>query len=276
MLNGIETQISIANSAIVARNSPSAPFRTSIPETESSSLEIDAGGNTSSPASTTQSLEASESSQTGQNQSDTLSPETLEALLAAQEETNVLSGELTQEQQSEVRELEQRDQEVRAHEQAHKNVGGAYTGPISYTTVTGPDGQQYAVGGEVQIDSSPIPNNPEATIRKLEVVERAALAPAEPSPQDVQVARQAQAGQLQARRELREQDLAERQDTQSANVIEQRLEEATAVDDTDSSSFLEFAAPLSGNESIEASPENPVISTAQRSQDDVVSILFGS
>lgn len=76
--------------------------------------------------------------------------------------------------------LRARDQEVRAHEQAHKNVGGQYAGAISYEYQKGPDGKQYAVGGEVPIDASEIPGDPEATIEKMRIVKAAALAPAEP------------------------------------------------------------------------------------------------
>jgi hypothetical protein len=46
----------------------------------------------------------------------------------------------------------------------------------------------YATGGEVQIDTSPISGDPEATIRKAETIRRAALAPASPSDQDRRVA----------------------------------------------------------------------------------------
>ncbi|TNE32153.1 MAG: hypothetical protein EP349_02420 [Alphaproteobacteria bacterium] len=120
---------------------------------------------------------------------------------------------LTEEEQKTVRELKQRDIEVRAHEQAHKSVGGPYAGAVSFETVTGPDGREYAVGGEVRIDAAPVRGDPEATIRKMEIVIRAALAPAEPSPQDVQVAAQAQQTKLQAQAELsreRAEEAAER------------------------------------------------------------------
>jgi|TARA_R110002124_G_scaffold267268_1_gene434438 hypothetical protein len=119
-----------------------------------------------------------------------------------QQQTNAEG--LTEEEEKTVRELKQRDIEVRAHEQAHKSVGGPYAGAVSFDTVTGPDGREYAVGGEVRIDASAVRGDPEATIRKMEVVIRAALAPAEPSPQDVQVAAQAQQTKLQAQAELRQ------------------------------------------------------------------------
>ena len=98
--------------------------------------------------------------------------------------------------------LSSRDREVRAHEQAHASVGGAYAGAASYSFTRGPDGKSYATGGEVGIDLSAIAGNPQATLNKMEVVRRAALAPAEPSSQDLRVAAQAQVIAAQARVEL--------------------------------------------------------------------------
>ncbi|MEP3115043.1 putative metalloprotease CJM1_0395 family protein [Nisaea sp.] len=118
---------------------------------------------------------------------------------------------LTEEEQEVVDELKQRDAEVRRHEQAHKAVGGQYAGSISYTYESGPDGRRYAVGGEVPIETGPVAGDPEATIRKLEQVRRAALAPAEPSAADQAVAAQASQGIQQARAELAQQSAEELQ-----------------------------------------------------------------
>jgi hypothetical protein len=52
-------------------------------------------------------------------------------------------------------------------------VGGAYASAPTYTFQQGPDGKRYAVGGEVQIDTS-TERTPEATIRKMRVVISAA------------------------------------------------------------------------------------------------------
>jgi len=93
-------------------------------------------------------------------------------------------------EQQEIEELKSRDQEVRSHEQAHAAVGGQYAGAPSYEYERGPDGQQYAVGGEVSIDISE-ESTPQETIRKMQQVRAAALAPADPSPQDIQVASEA-------------------------------------------------------------------------------------
>lgn len=109
---------------------------------------------------------------------------------------------LSEEMQQVVDELRARDREVRDHEQAHARVGGEFAGEPSYTYQTGPDGKQYAVGGEVPIDVSEVPGDPEATIAKMEVVKAAALAPAEPSSADKQVAAQADAKRLAAMADL--------------------------------------------------------------------------
>ena len=119
--------------------------------------------------------------------------------------------ELSEEEKEKVRDLQSRDREVRAHEQAHKAAGGSLAGHPTYETVRGPDGRSYAVGGEVKIDTSAVPNNPEATIRKMEQVKRAALAPSNPSSADRQVAAEADAKIQQARQEKREQDAEERE-----------------------------------------------------------------
>ncbi len=102
-----------------------------------------------------------------------------------------------------ISQLESRDREVRIHEQAHAAVGGQYvtSGP-SYTYQTGPDGKRYAVGGNVGIDVSPIPNDPQATLAKARQVIQAAMAPAQPSSQDYAVAQSAQAMMQQAQQEL--------------------------------------------------------------------------
>lgn len=113
--------------------------------------------------------------------------------------------ELTEEEKKKVQELQRRDREVRAHEAAHKTAGGSLAGHPTFETVKGPDGRSYAVSGEVKIDTSEVPNNPDATIRKMETVKRAALAPSNPSAQDRQVAAEAEAKIQKARQEKREQ-----------------------------------------------------------------------
>lgn len=97
--------------------------------------------------------------------------------------------------------LKQRDREVRAHEQAHQAVGGQYASAPSFTMESGPDGGRYATGGKVQIDIS-AEADPEATIRKMQQVQAAALAPVDPSGQDHAVAAKAAQIAMAARAEL--------------------------------------------------------------------------
>ncbi len=102
-----------------------------------------------------------------------------------------------------VQQLQARDQEVRTHEQAHLSAaGGIAVGGASFTYATGPDGKRYAVGGEVSIDTSEIAGDPQASLKKAELIRRAALAPANPSGQDLRVAGRATAMANQARLEL--------------------------------------------------------------------------
>lgn len=125
--------------------------------------------------------------------------------------------------------LAARDREVRAHEQAHASVAGQYARGTSYTYQRGPDGVSYAIGGEVQIDTSPIPGDPEATLRKAQQLRRAANAPAEPSAQDARVAAQAAQMEQQARLEVREQQaIAAQEQAQERDAGLQSAQESNA------------------------------------------------
>lgn len=101
-----------------------------------------------------------------------------------------------------VSELKARDRVVRAHEMAHMAAGaGIVTRGASFSYQTGPDGQRYAVGGEVGINTSP-GRTPEETLAKSDRIRAAALAPADPSAQDLRVAAEATQMAAEARQEL--------------------------------------------------------------------------
>jgi hypothetical protein len=137
-----------------------------------------------------------------------------------------------QAEQREITELKQRDAEVRAHEQAHAAVGGQYAGSPQYEFETGPDGRNYAVGGEVSIDISK-ESNPEDTLRKAQQVKAAALAPAEPSPQDLRVANEAAQLAVEARSDI---------NTERAETLQRNLEEArTATTEQESTTATQSA-----------------------------------
>lgn len=109
---------------------------------------------------------------------------------------------LSEAEQRQVDDLKAIDRRVRAHELAHLSGGaGVVTGGPSFGYRRGPDGQNYAVSGEVPIDTSP-GRTPEETIAKAQAIRRAALAPADPSPQDRAVAARASQMEATARAEL--------------------------------------------------------------------------
>ncbi|OGR59977.1 MAG: hypothetical protein A3J80_01415 [Desulfobacula sp. RIFOXYB2_FULL_45_6] len=128
----------------------------------------------------------------------------------AADETNnyskIISGKdqlFTQAEMKLIKELKTIDTEVRQHEMAHIAAGGKYiTSAANFTYERGPDGQNYAVSGEVGINTSPIPGDPEATIKKMRQVKSAALAPADPSSQDLKVAANAASEAAKALSEL--------------------------------------------------------------------------
>lgn len=110
--------------------------------------------------------------------------------------------ELSAEESQQLEKLKARDREVRAHELAHLAAAGSLaTSGASFTYQRGPDGASYAIGGEVQIDTS-AGSNPEETIRKAQIIRAAAQAPAEPSGQDRSVAAKASQMEAKARAEL--------------------------------------------------------------------------
>ncbi|MEM9160506.1 MAG: putative metalloprotease CJM1_0395 family protein [Verrucomicrobiota bacterium] len=111
-------------------------------------------------------------------------------------------NELTEDEKQQVRELQKRDQEVRTHENAHMAAAGSLAmGGPQYVYQLGPDGKSYAVGGHVQIDTSP-GNTPQETISKARQIRAAALAPADPSSADVKVASAASKMEADALRDL--------------------------------------------------------------------------
>ncbi|RMD95152.1 MAG: hypothetical protein D6814_13635 [Calditrichaeota bacterium] len=111
--------------------------------------------------------------------------------------------QLSEKEKKEVEQLKKRDREVRAHELAHLAAAGGYAlGGPQFTFKLGPDGKRYAVGGEVPIDVSEVPDNPEATLQKAQTIRRAALAPANPSSADRAIAAKAMAMAAKARQEL--------------------------------------------------------------------------
>ncbi|WP_321343846.1 putative metalloprotease CJM1_0395 family protein [Breoghania sp.] len=181
----------------------------------------------------------------------------------AESDTNAAAspGEFSEEEEKEIRELKQRDAEVKAHERAHNSAGGILAGAPSYETTRGPDGRTYAVGGEVAIDTSP-GRTPQATIAKADQIVRAALAPADPSPQDLRVAA--------AARQMR----AEAQ----AALLRLQAEEAAQEDDTDEADPTNGSGEPGNGFATESSSPGPNISpdtafAAQRAYEQIAQLI---
>lgn len=148
--------------------------------------------------------------------------------------------DLTPEQVAQLTKLRARDREVRQHEAAHLAAsGGLATSGASFSYQKGPDGVNYAVGGEVQIDTSS-GRTPQESIERARTIQAAALAPAQPSGQDKAVAAAAQKMELQARAELAQQ-AAQKKSDKTVNG----QEEATESDSTDSTEPNNPADPTS-------------------------------
>ncbi len=136
--------------------------------------------------------------------------------------------ELTQDQKMQVIELQRRDLEVRTHEAAHMSAGAGLTTGASYSYQRGPDDKMYAIGGEVGIDTSP-GKTPEETLKKAAQIKRAALAPAQPSSADLQVAATTTNMEIDAKMEIQK-----NQNQETKEKTEQNSQNSQSSQDTSS------------------------------------------
>lgn len=142
----------------------------------------------------------------------------------------------------ELSQLKQTEQEVIAHENAHKSAGAGVTGAVTYTHTTGPDDQRSINGGEVAIQMPATNGESDETIVLLERVRQAALAPAEPSSQDLRVAASAFAQIQQVRAD------------QYGEVMEEQEETAPFADED-----LTFEMPEKFHKDFARNPEEQTI-----------------
>jgi hypothetical protein len=125
--------------------------------------------------------------------------------------------EFNEEEQRKIDELKKIDRRVHVHEQAHLSAAGGYArGGANYSNVTGPDGKRYAKAGHVNLDTSK-EKTPEATIRKATTIQKAALAPVDPSPSDRQIAADAIKMTSDAQIELSAKQVKEKTDVANAS-----------------------------------------------------------
>lgn len=126
---------------------------------------------------------------------------------------------LTPEQQKQLDALRSRDADVRQHEQAHMAAGGALvSGGANYSYQEGPDGKQYAIGGEVSIRLAS-GQSPQETLANARQVAAAALAPVDPSGQDRAVAAEAEQMAREAQSQIDKQQQQQLQASQNNPAI---------------------------------------------------------
>ncbi|EAI9012025.1 hypothetical protein D0322_05525 [Campylobacter coli] len=158
------------------------------------------------------------------------------------EQTQMINGvELTIQQVQQVRELQSIDRNVKAHEAAHQAAGGGLAGAASFSYTRGPDNQMYATAGEVPIRMQK-GRTPEETIANARQVVAAAMAPADPSPQDYKVAANALKMEFEARAEatkLKAQEAQEKKEEKEENEEKQEKQENLDINNQDSKDNFE-------------------------------------
>ncbi|HEB9416318.1 TPA: hypothetical protein RZK59_000835 [Campylobacter coli] len=150
------------------------------------------------------------------------------------EQTQTINGvELTLQQVQQLRELQSIDRNVKAHEAAHQAAGGGLAGAASFSYTRGPDNQMYAVAGEVPIRMQE-GRTPEETIANARQVAAAAMAPADPSPQDYKVAANAAKMEFDARAEATKLKAQEAKEKKEEEEEEEEKQESSDKNNQDS------------------------------------------
>lgn len=193
-----------------------------------------------------------------------------------------------------IEQLRARDREVRVHEAAHASVGGRYAGTANFQYTRGPDGKNYATGGEVSISTGAVSGDPQATIEKARVIRAAALAPAEPSTQDRRVAAEAAQMELSARADLqamqaeeKARDEAAKAEKEEKSRADEGADESAAAEEADSQpvttevSIAPVVTASSGSDSSDSEEDGDSAKAAQaeprpNARQELEKILLGS
>lgn len=147
------------------------------------------------------------------------------------EESTTVKEEFSDAEKQQITDLKNRDAEVKAHEQAHiAAASGISASAPSYEYEPGPDGKRYAVGGEVNISFTES-GDPASDIQKAQAMKAAALAPAQPSSQDLSVARNADRMIAGYQEDIANQKTEETNDEEEAKTL--NTTETETVEKTD-------------------------------------------
>ncbi|MCV6628065.1 MAG: putative metalloprotease CJM1_0395 family protein [Cellvibrionaceae bacterium] len=218
MISG-PSNTSLANTVTPFDNTVVKPVGQANPEAQSSTIRP-----VEEPPKTEKNLRRGRSAELGPEPGREPSPESGADPAASREEARQGSGDLSSAELAQLQQLAARQRAVHSHEQAHASVGGELAGAPSYQYQTGPDGRPYAIAGEVPIRLSPVAGDPEATAANARKVQRAALAPLDPSPQDQLVAAKAAQLEQQALRELSQQQRSQNQGEREGRLAEAEAE----------------------------------------------------
>ena len=132
--------------------------------------------------------------------------------------------ELSDEEKRVVNELASIDTKVHEHENAHlAAAGGLAQGGANYSYTEGPDGKLYATAGEVSIDTSST-GDAQKDVQKAQQIQAAAMAPADPSPQDYRVAADAAIMQMEAQMKVSEELSAELRKTEGVKLYQENMD----------------------------------------------------
>ncbi len=204
-------------------------------------------------------------SQSGDQQSGNNQQSDKEASLQPNESVNNKETKQVLAEEKIIDELSARDAEVKRHENAHASTGGSVTGSPSYEYRKGPDGKSYAVSGEVSVDLSTVAGDPGATIAKMQQVHAAALAPTNPSSQDIKVAATAAKIILEAQSELMALALARESVAEKNNSDSASAADKSEYHDNEGNEFDQFInQTLKDQEELAPSRSEDVIQRAGR------------
>ncbi|MGF1484330.1 MAG: putative metalloprotease CJM1_0395 family protein [Opitutales bacterium] len=143
---------------------------------------------------------------------------------------------LSDEEQKQLDVLQERDHKVRA-EQIAEAVRSGLAAQVHFIYRTGPDGNRYAVDGQVEHDVA-ASFSPEKTIERARELRAAILSSPDPSPKDLQVVAEIDRLEKEALRELRKSEASaeegasppsEGSPTKSAERAEARAPASTAT-----------------------------------------------
>ncbi|MCP4269219.1 MAG: hypothetical protein GY777_27230 [Candidatus Brocadiaceae bacterium] len=131
--------------------------------------------------------------------------------------TNVDGRQPSPEEQKEIEKIRKNSRNVKRRELVYRAVVGNHVrGAASFQYETGPDGMKYAIAGHTAIDTRPIINNPEASIRKAQAIKRTKI--------DQSVAVEVEKMEREARLALKEKQRKESVETTKADNTEDTID----------------------------------------------------